>query len=1161
MHPPLPASPAPRPTGQVGTGPARRTALAGLAAGAAGGAPPAPPQPAQPAPPQIEAPNPAPDLLRQLPAVANLVAHDGAVWWKGPVDSLAYPVVDIDQNNNPLIETEIGRITVWRRMVADERMDVIAALPALIARAKQGGVMVGAAAPELTLGEGPLTGIHLFAPQIYVLRDGVVRAAPLSMPDRGGDLQRLQQAVQDALDSLPTSPLTPLARQALASSLRQLTADDSGPDGSDISLQAIAPAQPSMLRRQVRSGWLSGVLGDRIVDQLATQVRASERFRPISLLEGPGMRLSEVRDAFGHDAWILTTPFRSSYMVEARLPRYYHAYAVGIRPHIVVDLPAGSDPTAVNRHPLAARLYVDTQLVASWSQHDGFSVDKECWRRYMPDKGIRALDGSAATVCSDFLPPHILITALNGDVISLATETGVVTPSQDGSASESERVLAEAAHALPDAAHLDLIGEYLVDLVTDSPDARFPQLVGTATVHGDIDQTAAQTIATTSGGVIRGDAADLAELYQTIAERQGRAAYLMRLPGQTVMVMAEKKEDDNWHTSILQAAPPTEFVDARLSDSLTHAYRSLDQGQPFDADAMPLLVRFPHAALRSPEHMSWRVFSDPEYAKAMDDITRDAHDGTVKRAIEAVTALFRHHDSDAANAQVLATLFRSMGQADLAVRAEQLTLDRTDSPEGRLIVAIGVVEALVDARRIDEAKALATRLLDADVPALRTAPQSTDRLAGELPALGTRLAEQLVRGGAYSLATRTLRETGLDQEAAAIERLAPWLNDPHYSRAIWQTSPELVASRLELRRFVAVATDLLQGLGPDALPASTDLQAIARCAQEWLNRVAFHDYAIDDRVLDGYTMAGQFYSAVIGGERLQALVEGADLPRSPVFNHLNRIGGLAQLQIDLPWIRLSVAYWLTGMQRVLAASSPDHVDLAQLQHLGDQLGIAASALERLGLADAGTHADRVRSAVILGLLSRDADRLHRLFADLAAGRDEHDRAIAADCLGSLARLMPIDWFAQAAAIWQRDLATKDAIDRVAWTAVRHGASQQGLLLSQLAAVAYADDPAMVEEADFMKRVVANGLAFPDLSPAPIPPPAAPPAGSGAGASPPQASLPGTPGPLPDALAGPAPGAPGLPGLAPPHATVLPGQAAHPLPVAAGPGPSVPGTTP
>ena len=64
-------------------------------------------------------------------------------------------------------------------------------------------------------------------------------------------------------------------------------------------------------------------------------------------------------------------------------------------------------------------------------------------------------------------------------------------------------------------------------------------------------------------------------------------------------------------------------------------------------------------------------------------------------------------------------LFRSIGQVDLAVRAQQLTVDRTDPAEGRLIVAIGLVQALVDARRIDEAKALASRLLDADIPALR----------------------------------------------------------------------------------------------------------------------------------------------------------------------------------------------------------------------------------------------------------------------------------------------------------------------------------------------------------------------------------------------------------------------------------------------------------
>ena len=72
------------------------------------------------------------------------------------------------------------------------------------------------------------------------------------------------------------------------------------------------------------------------------------------------------------------------------------------------------------------------------------------------------------------MPPHVVLTALNGDIVRLYTAHGVLHPPKDGTTQDAERFLAEAAKSLPDPAHLDLIGQYVLSYVYDSPDSRFP---------------------------------------------------------------------------------------------------------------------------------------------------------------------------------------------------------------------------------------------------------------------------------------------------------------------------------------------------------------------------------------------------------------------------------------------------------------------------------------------------------------------------------------------------------------------------------------------------------------------------------------------------------------------------------------------------------------
>ena len=222
-------------------------------------------------------------------------------------------------------------------------------------------------------------------------------------------------------------------------------------------------------------------------------------------------------------------------------------------------------------------------------------------------------------------------------MFALVTQTGVVRPARSGARADAEAFYAAAVEALPDAAHLDLIGEYLLVYAYDSPDPRFPALLGTHAVSGDIHQTAAQTLATTTGGMMRGDCDDLSELDQEIALRQGRNAQMIGLPAHAALAWAMQNGDGSWLTYILQTGQPLAFPGATLPDSLELTYKSFGSSELFDRTKLEILLRFSGENTRSSWYLSWRIFKDPAYARTMIDVQRDWHFQTYQRAIVKMT--------------------------------------------------------------------------------------------------------------------------------------------------------------------------------------------------------------------------------------------------------------------------------------------------------------------------------------------------------------------------------------------------------------------------------------------------------------------------------------------------------------------------------------------
>jgi hypothetical protein len=245
---------------------------------------PAPNTPAVPPVPTAPAETPAADLLKALPSQPCLVERDGKALWTGDDATLAYQVMAIDKDGNAVIATDIGRLTVARKLLIDNRTDAVGALAALIVHAKGARVT----ADGLLLREGILTGLHLFSAETLVLAEGVLKRVAVEAEDRRGDRAKVAEAATAIEQALATSVFDEPGRRSLADVLQRLARSDGNEQLDEVT--------PAFARRLVRGGWLRGLMpaNGAAVTVLEQAVINAEKFRPVTLYEGTGLTLAEV---------------------------------------------------------------------------------------------------------------------------------------------------------------------------------------------------------------------------------------------------------------------------------------------------------------------------------------------------------------------------------------------------------------------------------------------------------------------------------------------------------------------------------------------------------------------------------------------------------------------------------------------------------------------------------------------------------------------------------------------------------------------------------------------------------------------------------------------------------------------------------------------------
>ena len=1050
-------------------------ALLALVLAACAQAPPKPPAPTAPAPVQpagpAEAPPPrllgADELAGALPARPDLVVREGHVFWRA-VPGREYAVLRARERDWLELKTPIGALRASWGLLAAWNPEPLRDLPRLLELAKGEGLQ----AEDLVFYEEELSGAYLVGPHLYVIREGVLREArhsPVAKESRAAH-DRARKRVANAVDrlraALAQSKLSAESQQATAGILAQIPLEDAdnNPDFTP----------PSFARRLVRSGWLAALRAPHApCDELRTAVLEAEQLRPVAVYSGANSRFALLEDAYGLRVWTMATPERVGYSVAEPAPAYFPEVSAT---RLVVRLPRGSDPLRDAARWQSAELYAGPQRVASFGP-DGFHDDKT-WRAAFPSSG----PGVEWAALPDSLPPHLVITAPNGDVFALATAFGVVHPAKGGAPADVERFIAEAVRALPDAAHLDLVGEYLLEYAFDSPDPRDPTLLGTRTVSGDIHQTASETLATTAGGMMRGDCDDLSELDQEIAQRQGRNAQMIGLPAHAALVWADQKPDRTWLTYLLQTGQPLVFPGTTLPDSLELAYKSFGSGELFDRTKLEILLRFSGENTRSSWFLSWRIFADPAYARTMIDVQRDWHFQTYQRAIVKMQALIAGGDEDPANYTELAGLYHYTGQYDLAAATLGDAIQRTDPGETRVSMGIDRVVALASAGRADEARAFAHEIRDDEIPKLEKA------LGARMDEARLSLADALMVekcDPAFALdvlATELTPE--MNEELATLEDS---LRAPKLDMETWRTATEPMRDRL--RWYVSSSAGLLYATRSGELASSPQRAVLLQTVQRWIDHLAFRELDPSESPLSRYAVIGRLLEATTDRDSALARIEAAPLPPDPNVDHAKREPGPAQLERDLPFVRISTTFWSAELSSLFAKENKtlDPARVAELLHRAER---AREDARKLGVDHPSFEHELREMRLVAALVADDEPQLRAELHDIKVENDRRVRMNAASWIAGVARFQSVERFSRVVAIWREEVDYKPMWFWIAWSAALDGAPDQALLVARIAAREFRDDRAFVEEYRFMQRRYApraGGTRPPAAGPRPSSP--------------------------------------------------------------------------
>ena len=975
------------------------------------------------------------EVIADLPASPGITRDDdsGSRW-------RTLPITSTDAQRNVLVQVAGQTITVARALVTQDDVQAAALLPALLTRATAAGVDPA----SLRLERGVFTGVHLRGSDVLVLEHTVLRRSPMPAhaAERRAAITTAAAVMVAAVDRTTWSPPVRAVLRRLLSTLDQDTVADE-------------EFRPALVRALIIQGWLTAELGGLPeLAPLREAVRMAETLEVVQRWNGEDTTLDELVDAFGRRVVTLRSPSASA-RLQPHAPSSYDATPTRM---VVQYFPAGRDPLS-DGLPLRAECWWGRMRIATWDATDGFAADTAAWRMALADDG----PGVGEDTVVDWRPPHLVLSDASGAVTGLCTTHGLLRPVASASQDERERFLADAARLCPDAAHLDLIGQYLFAYVHDSPEPKHPHLIGVRGSIGEIHQTVSQTLDTVCAGVMRGDCDDLSEFYHAVLTRQGHLPQVFNLPRHAACAWSSR-HGDQWTTQMLHTGQPLAFHGETLEESLAQGFSHFDQQNTDNGTLVHVLLRFAGENTRSAWRLGSRIMQDSDYARAMIAVQRDWHFHTHARAITTMQEMIAAGDDASANWSELAGLYRRTGQWQAAVAAEGESLKRIDDPiaqiDGRLTSISLMVRGELDQDVDREARALMKTVAEV------FAKEPPDFLR-VLHSLYIRIDPERHPALAQELLVRHL----LPRMEKRRPELLQWARTRFDTRTwVAQASEE----RAQAGTLISTALAGLEERPDDHDPDRDQTQRrLLQFSERWLTDLAFLDTGDRDDVMNSYAMVGQLAEALLGGQVVDAMLAQCQEPHAWRERHDQRVDGLPQLTRDLPWIRISAPYWSGRLSRLLGETDV-LLDEAAAFVLIAHLRAAIAAYQRLDIDPTGQDHTLRWAALIEALLQGQDDELRTVLRTYAERRDRRSDEMVTTTIATMARHLPPAWFARVLSVWDETAATKPGYFALAWECAIRGDIPQALAAGALGAQRHADDPAFVAEYTYLQHVLAGG---------------------------------------------------------------------------------------
>lgn len=988
-------------------------------------------------------------LKKSLGEVPTLSEDQGKLWWGE--SSNRFSLREGKSKDQFFLDTGLGPVSTRQEVLVQ---GTVAAKE--LAKLVTLGVTSGMKPDEIQgfeFGNSVLLGWRLQADQAVVCSYGVLRREPLKTASPSTN--ELKQAVAAVQTALAKTQLSDLAKTAVKRVLDEITGKR-----ERISEDRVTP---DVARRLVRYGWLEQLgLEAQTVQTLKKTLEETEKLLIGLRFQGVNASIERCDDPLGEVGRDTSYVLQSTDLVRTILPFPAPSWHGPLQDpsrleilKVVVELPAKTKlhtGTFWGDQIQAAKVMAGSQVIAKWSIKDGFQADEDLWRRMIPGRS----KGEGKTSVVDLMPPHIPVADALGDMQALIVPQGVLLPPKDGTPAQAEIFLANASNMLPGAGMLDLVGQYLFKYVYDSPDPAFPLVVGNQRDKGDIHQTAVQTIRTVTGGIMRGDCDDVAELFQNLSQRQGKLSIVVSLPAHAACAWAEKTKD-LWHVIIMQTGPTKEFTDAELPKALQKAYESFGLQQGFDPNGLGLLLRFSGENTRSSWRLSWRIFAEKQYCEDMIEVQKAWHFQTYQRGIDTMLAMIARGDDDTANYRELSGLYNFTGQYAKAVEYHKKAIERTKEPVSRLQAKGELVGHLLRASMIDEAKKTAEEILNVDLPPLR------QQLGAGIIPFSQEIAGELLGFGQAPLAAKvlsTMSASTIEQTVGKLTAFAANAKGPNDER--WRAADQA----LTMSKIFCLTSIAVLGEDPNLL-TSVEGKTLAKIVDRWLANVAFARLEDAGDVTAAYANVGQVLAMVLGQDWLDSALTKAAMPTDRNYQHYLRAGGLCQIRQDIPWIKASSAWWSLRIAK-LTERRLDKLDTAAFKIAADGLAAAMKVTKELDLEDAQGDRQAEEMAFVVALILKDEAKVRATMKEVKRLNDKRMRDDIAQQIGDQARFMDDAWFNKVVGMWKAEIDYKDKWLWIAWRAALGKAPEKAQRVADLAAERYKDDPAFVAEAKAMR---------------------------------------------------------------------------------------------